>query len=71
MRYTVIIEQGESGYGAFVPDLPGCITAAETKEEALRLIKEAIEFHIEGLREDGLPVPQPHCVSAVVDIKAA
>jgi predicted RNase H-like HicB family nuclease len=71
MKYTVILEQGESSYGAFVPDLPGCIAAGETKEETLRLIKEAIGFHIEGLKEDGIPVPEPHCFSAIVDVNAA
>jgi len=71
MKYTVILEQGESSYGAFVPDLPGCIAAGETKEETLRLIKEAIAFHIEGLKEEGQPVPEPHCMSAVVDVDAA
>ena len=71
MRYTVILEKGESGYGAFVPDLPGCIAAGETKEEVLHLIKEAIEFHIEGLKEDGQPVPKPHFISEVVDVNAA
>ncbi|OYT12631.1 MAG: hypothetical protein B6I19_09390 [Bacteroidetes bacterium 4572_114] len=50
MKYTVIIEKGESSYGAFVPDLPGCIAAGKTENEVLNLIKEAIEFHIEGLR---------------------
>ena len=50
MEYTVILEKGESSYGAFVPDLRGCIAAGESKEEALNLIKEAIEFHIEGLK---------------------
>jgi len=49
MRYAVVVEQGTSSYGAFVPDLPGCVAAGETREETLELIKEAIEFHIEGL----------------------
>lgn len=53
MRYAVIIEEGESSFGAYVPDLPGCVAVAETKEEVLSLIQEAIDFHIEGLREDG------------------
>lgn len=52
MRYTVIVEHGESGWGAHVPDLPGCIAAGGTREEALHLIREAIELHIEGLREE-------------------
>ena len=59
MRYAVVVEEGENSYGAYVPDLPGCIAAAKTKAEVLKLIREAIEFHIEGLREEGLPVPVP------------
>ena len=59
MKYTVILEKGLASYGAFVPDLPGCIAAGETKEEVLQLIKEAIEFHIEGIIEKGEPVPPP------------
>lgn len=58
MRYAVIIEKSES-YGAYVPDLPGCVAAADTKEEIEGLIREAIQFHIEGLREGGMPVPEP------------
>ena len=57
MKYAVIIEKGEDGYGAYAPDLPGCIAAGETREEVKKLIQEAIEFHIEGLKEDGIPVP--------------
>lgn len=57
MRYTVILEQGESSWGAHVPDLPGCVATGETRDEALALIREAIELHIEGLRVEGLPVP--------------
>ncbi len=71
MKYTVVLEQGETSFGAFVPDLPGCIAAGETKEEVLRLIKEAIEFHIEGLREDGEVIPAPHCDFAYVEVSAA
>ena len=52
MEYMVVLEKNESSYGAFVPDLPGCIAAGESKGETLNLIKEAIEFHIEGLREE-------------------
>ena len=59
MKYMVVIEKGETGYGAHVPDLPGCIAAAETREEVLELIKGVIEFHIEGLIEAGEPVPPP------------
>ena len=59
MEYVVIFEKGENSYGASVPDLPGCIAVAETMVEVRELIAEAIEFHIEGLQEDGEVVPQP------------
>ena len=59
MQYLVVIEKGESSYGAYVPDLPGCIAVGETRLEVSRLIHEAIEFHVEGLLEDGWPVPPP------------
>ncbi len=58
-EYVVIFEQGPTSWGAYVPDLPGCIAAGETFEETEQLIREAIEFHIEGLRLDGEPVPEP------------
>jgi predicted RNase H-like HicB family nuclease len=59
MKYAVVIEKGPKSFGAHVPDLPGCVAVARTQKEILRLIKEAIEFHIEGLRLDGMPVPPP------------
>jgi len=59
MRYAVVIEKGEDNYSAYVLDLPGCVAAGETVAETERLIREAIEFHLEGLRADGLPIPQP------------
>ncbi|HYP53437.1 MAG TPA: type II toxin-antitoxin system HicB family antitoxin [Pyrinomonadaceae bacterium] len=71
MRYAVIVEEGESSFGAYVPDLPGCAAVAETKEEVLELIQEAIEFHIEGLREDGRPVPEPSSSVEYVEVRAA
>ncbi|MEH2417272.1 type II toxin-antitoxin system HicB family antitoxin [Nostoc sp.] len=55
MRYTVVIEKGETSYGAYVPDLPGCVAVGETLEEVKQMITEAIEFHLEGMLEDGLP----------------
>ena len=70
MRYLVIVEKGASSFGAYVPDLPGCVAAGESKEEVLALIHEAIEFHIEGLKEDGLPIPLPTSYSELVDIAA-
>lgn len=71
MRYVVILERGENEFGAYVPDLPGCIAVGETKEEALRLIAEAVELHLEGLREEGLPIPEPSSSSEYVDVGAA
>lgn len=71
MRYLVVVEQGPNSFDAYVPDLPGCVAAGETREEVLALIREAIEFHIEGLREEGHQVPPPSSTSAVVDVEAA
>ncbi|MBS1786359.1 MAG: type II toxin-antitoxin system HicB family antitoxin [Acidobacteria bacterium] len=71
MRYAVIVEQGATSFGAYVPDLPGCVAAAETKEEVLQLIQEAIEFHLEGLVEDGQPIPQPSSVVEYIEARAA
>ncbi len=71
MRYLVVVEKGPTSFGAHVPDLPGCIAVGETKEEVLTLVREAIEFHIEGLKEDGLPVPVPASTSELVEVQAA
>ncbi|MGE0873076.1 MAG: type II toxin-antitoxin system HicB family antitoxin [Burkholderiales bacterium] len=71
MRYLVVIEEGPSSFGAYVPDLPGCIAAAETKAEALAMIREAIELHIDDLRSGGIPIPRPSSVSEVVEVEAA
>jgi predicted RNase H-like HicB family nuclease len=71
MKYLVVIERGDSSYGAYVPDLPGCIAAADSEAEVRRLIKESIEFHIEGLRQDGQPVPAPASSSALIEVGAA
>jgi predicted RNase H-like HicB family nuclease len=60
MEYVVIVEQGDTSFGAYVPDLPGCVAVGETRDEAIELIREAIELHIDSLRENGEPVPQPH-----------
>ena len=69
-EYMVVIEQGVDGFGAYVPDLPGCVAVGDTREEVLTLIQEAITFHLELLREDGLPIPQPHSESEYVAITA-
>ena len=71
MQYLVVVEKGPTSYGAYVPDLPGCVAAADSKNEVLALIKEAIEFHVEGLKEDGQPVPLPASTSEVVEVEAA
>lgn len=71
MQFTVIIEEGPTSWGAYVPDLPGCVAVGETREEALQLIREAIEFHLEGLREQGEPIPEPHSYGEVVEVDAA
>jgi predicted RNase H-like HicB family nuclease len=68
MRYVVVIEKSNTGYGAYVPDLPGCVAVAETMEETSRLIKDAIEFHLEGMREDGLVIPEPTSVTDYVEV---
>ena len=60
MEYVVILEERETSFGAYVPDLPGCVAVGETREEAMELIREAIEFHVESLRENGEPVPPHH-----------
>jgi len=58
MKYVVVIEKGKDSWGAYVPDLPGCAVVAETREEVLHLVREAIELHIDGLRETGSPIPE-------------
>ena len=71
MRYVVIVEKGPTSFGAYVPDLPGCVAVGDSKEEVLQLIHEAIEFHLEGLREDGQPIPAPSSFIEYVDAVAA
>ena len=69
MRYAIVIEQAESNYSAYVPDLPGCVATGSTIPEVESQIREAIAFHLEGLREDGLPVP--HSTSQVEYVEIA
>lgn len=71
MQYLVVVEKGPTSYGAHVPDLPGCIAAGGTKEEVLTLIRESIEFHLDGLKQDGLPIPAPTSTSELVEVEAA
>ena len=68
MRYAIVIEKAESNFSAYVPDLPGCVAAGKTVEETETLIREAIAFHLDGIREDGLPVPQPSSQVDYVEI---
>jgi predicted RNase H-like HicB family nuclease len=69
-RYAIVVERARSNYAAYVPDLPGCVATGETVEATERLLREAIEVHVEGLKEDGLPVPEPSSVVAYLDVLA-
>ena len=71
MRYLVVVEEGQSSFGVYAPDLPGCVAVGETREEALALIRDAIDFHIEGLKKAGQPIPRPSSTAEVVDVHAA
>jgi predicted RNase H-like HicB family nuclease len=70
MQYLVVIERGATSYGAYVPDLPGCVAVGQTLEEVEGLIHEAIEFHIEGMRADGQPIPEPSSTAQLVAVDA-
>ena len=70
MRYMVVIEKGEASYGAYVPDLPGCVAVGETEVEVKQLIQEAIEFHLEDLTEAGERIPMPHSTSDYIEVSA-
>ena len=68
MKYVVIVEEGENSFGAYVPDLPGCAVVGETREEALQLIREAMELHVARLREQGDPLPEPASTTEYVQV---
>ena len=68
MKFAVVIEKAESNYSAYVPDLPGCVATGKTKAEVTQNVREAIAFHIEGLLEDGLPVPEPQTSAEFVEV---
>lgn len=68
MRYLVVIEKGPTSYGAYVPDLPKCIAVGETGEEVLASIHEAIEFRLDGLKDDGQPIPEPSSSDELVKV---
>lgn len=71
MKYAIVIETGGTSYGAYVPDLPGCVAAAKTRNEVKRLIKEAIEFHLEGMKKDGTSIPVPQAETDYVEVSVA
>jgi len=68
VRYLIVIEKGDHSYGAYAPDLPGCIAVGETPEETERLMREAIELHLRGLRKDDLPIPEPVTTADYVEV---
>ena len=70
MKYPVVFERATRNWSAYVPDLPGCIAAAKTKAETRELIREAIEFHLEGMREAGEPIPEPGISVELVEVQA-
>jgi len=70
MRYAIVVEKAGNNYSAYVPDLPGCIATGSTIEETERKIREAIELHIEGMMEDGLPIPQPTSTVQYIEVPA-
>jgi predicted RNase H-like HicB family nuclease len=70
MRYAIVIEKAENNYSAYVPDLPGCVATGPSVEEAEAQIREAIEFHLEGMREDGVPIPTPKSRVDYVEVSA-
>ena len=69
-RYAIVVERAGANYAAYVPDLPGCVATGATVEETERLLREAIELHVAGMREDGLPVPDPSSVVAYLEVSA-
>lgn len=71
MQYAIVIEPSPTGFGAYVPDLPGCVAVAESEEEVRELIREAVEFHLEGLREEGASVPVPAVRVGYIEVRQA
>lgn len=70
MRYAIVIEKAEGNYSAYAPDLPGCVATGSSIEEIEAQMREAIEFHLEGLREDGVPIPQPSSQVEYIEVAA-
>ena len=70
MKYTVLIEKGPTNYGAYIPDLPGCVAVADTKEEVIALIQEGIVYYLEELHITGQPVPEPSTTAMLVEVES-
>ena len=69
-KYLVIVEETETGYSAFSPDLPGCVATGKTRDEVEQTMRDAIKFHLDGMREDGDPIPVPHSYSTYCEVPA-
>jgi predicted RNase H-like HicB family nuclease len=69
-KYLVIVEETETGYSAFSPDLPGCVATGKTRDEVEQSMRDAIQFHLDGMREDGDPIPVPHSYSTYCEVPA-
>ncbi len=68
MKYAVVVEKATNNYSAYVPDLPGCVATGKTREEVSHDIREAVAFHLDGLREDGTPIPEPQTSTEFVEV---
>ena len=70
MKYAVVFEKSPRNYAAYVPDLPGCVATGKTRSEVERMIREAIEFHLDGMKEEKLPIPKPSAWAELVEVSA-
>lgn len=71
MKLLIVVEETETGYSAYSPDLPGCVATGSTREEVEREMKKAIDFHLDGMKEEGLEAPQPHAYSTYIEVVPA
>lgn len=70
-RYAIVVEKAASNYAAYIPDLPGCVATGKSIDETKRLLREAVSLHLEGLREDGIPIPEPSTVAEYLELEVA
>jgi predicted RNase H-like HicB family nuclease len=70
LKFTVVIERSATGYGAYVPDLPGCVATGETESQVCERIQTAVEIHLRSMRQDGDPIPQPTSTAATIEVAA-